>query len=174
MNTAPLVDLLRDLRRDLGAETNGLTPKELAWRPHPNANSIGVTVWHVARWLDMLNFRVLCGMAPADEIWHRDGWAHRTNYDPRGVGTRGWGVVTGYTVEEVARIPILSAEDFVQYLNAVAAALETTLSELSPDDLLRPARGFPEERSSYDWIRSVITGALGHLGEIRAMRSWQR
>lgn len=169
---ATLLDLTRDLMEGLKKEIEPLDVEQLRWQPNPRANSIGVTVWHVARWLDMLAHRRLRGLDAADEIWLRDGWAERTGYDPRGVGLRGWGVVTGYTIEEVARIPALSADQFLAYLEASSHALIAALMDAGEEGLAKVAAGYGG-RSGYAWVRLALEGAHGHLGEIRALRALQ-
>lgn len=169
--TEVLLDILRDVARDVRKEVEPLGAEELSWRPDPRANSIGVTVWHVARWFDLLAHRILRGLDASDEIWHRERWAERTGYDQRGVGLRGWGAITGYTVEEVARIPQLSADQLVAYLDASADALAAAVAEIGSDGLSNLPRGYSGSRSVYDWVKLVLEGALGHLGEIRSLKA---
>src|SRR5688572_3323215 len=113
--------LLDDWLGTLGELTHeavaSLSPAELAWQPDPLANSVGLTVWHCARWLDVLAVRVLDDRPAEDELWQAGGWATRTGYDPRGIGYRGLGVITGYTAEEAAAVPDLPAEDLLAYLD---------------------------------------------------------
>lgn len=47
--TAFIEDLLEESKRRLYRSLRDLTPEELAWRPAPDANSIGFIVWHIAR-----------------------------------------------------------------------------------------------------------------------------
>lgn len=169
-----LRDILRDLVRDLRAETEALSAAELDWRPRPTANSIGITVWHVARWLDVLECPVLEGRDAAAERWQLDGWAARRGYDPRGIGAHGLGTVTGYGPEEVARIPSLTAPELVTHLDAAGRDLDATLHALDAAALAAAARGGAGERTAYDWIKAVLEGALGHLGEVRALRAMQQ
>ncbi len=56
------------------------------------------------------------------EQWHIQGWSSKTAYDPRGIGTGGLGILAGYTQEEVAAIPVLSAEELLAYLEALVSA----------------------------------------------------
>lgn len=69
-----LVAMLRDLIRDVGKEVRDLDTDALTWQPHPKANSVGVTVWHLARWFDLLAHRIFRGLDASEELWHRDGW----------------------------------------------------------------------------------------------------
>lgn len=172
-----VLDLLADLTRDLRREVEVLGHEELAWRPDPRANSVGVTVWHVGRWFDLLAHRILQGLDAGEEIWYHDGWAERTGYDPRGIGLRGWGAVTGYTVEEVAAIPPLAADQLLAYVESSAGVLADAIGGLSDESLMKAPPGYSGSRSAHAWIKQVLEGGFGHLGEIRslrALRGWAR
>ncbi len=52
-----LAEWCRDLEDELAARLRLVTPEELQWQPHPDSNSAGVTIWHVARWIDVLGTR---------------------------------------------------------------------------------------------------------------------
>jgi hypothetical protein len=170
-DTALLADWVRDLARATRREITDLTPEALAWQPDPLANDIGVTVWHMARWLDMLTVQVLQGRPAEEEQWHTRHWAEQTGYDPRGIGYRGLGVITGYTPAEVAAVPRLSAETLLIYLDDTAKALADYLLALPPDALEGQAPGLGGDHTVYDWIKGVLMGAFGHIGEIQAFKA---
>ena len=114
-------DLIASLAEGIHSEVGKLSPQQLDWQPDAEGNSIGVTVWHVARWLDVIA-RVFQGRPPADELWLTQGWAERTGYQPQGIGYRGLGALTGYTQQEVAAIPHLSAAESLAYLDQACEA----------------------------------------------------
>ncbi len=58
---------------------------------------------------------MLPGRSNKEESWLTRGWAERTGYNPPGVGEQGLGAVTGYTLQEVAEIPLLSAQELLEY-----------------------------------------------------------
>jgi hypothetical protein len=166
-----LADLAQRLAADVRAEIAALSPEELAWRPDPEANSMGITVWHFSRWLDLLVVRALENRPAEEEQWHTRGWAARTGYDPRGIGYQGLGAITGYTQEEVAAIPVLSATELLTYLEHVCTALQQYLLAQEPDGLYQPALGFESRRTVYEWIKGPLLGSFGHLGEIEALKA---
>ena len=166
-----LVAMLRDLLRDVAKEVRDLDAETLSWQPHPKANSVGVTVWHLARWFDLLAHQIFRGRDASEELWHRDGWRERTGYDPRGIGSRGWGVLTGYTTEEVARVPALTGAELLSYYERSAEALIAAITELGPDGMNAAPRGAPGERTALVWLTTIVEGEFGHLGEIRALKS---
>ena len=151
-----LAEWVADLRAGLERQL-ALTPDAaLHWRPANEMNSIGDTVWHVARWLDLVTMWLENG-SPERQHWIADGWAERTGYDPRGVGTDGIGAISGYTFAEVEAIPALRADQLRQYLAAVS------------DDVISRLRAADDAAAQR--YKGVIQGTFGHLGEIAALRT---
>ena len=62
---ALLAEWVEQFARGVREEIEGLTPEALAWQPRERSNSIGVTVWHCARWLDVIAVQALQNQ-PAD------------------------------------------------------------------------------------------------------------
>ena len=166
-----LIDLMSDVGTEIRDEIGDMTAEELAWQPDPQANSIGVTVWHIARWLDVLAVRILHTGAAEDELWHAQGWAGRTGYDPRGIGASGLGNVTGYTMEEVAAIPQMTATDLLAYLDSTIQAVNTRISEMPHEALHAKVPGIGKSRTAYGWVKLLLKGCMGHVGEIQALKS---
>ena len=131
----------------------------LEWRADERGNNVRETVWHMARWIDVLT-RFLRGTEPETERWFTDGWAQRTGYDPRGIGGDGLGTLTGYTFQEVLAVPRLSATELVRYLDSVIGPLAQRLRELPDDD----AGGRAVRR-----VTGILQGCLAHIGEIDAL-----
>jgi hypothetical protein len=166
-------EMIADLLNHLGANVRemvaGLSPDELAWRPDARGNSVGVTAWHFARWLDVLTARVLTDGPVSAERWHADGWAARTGYDPTGAGYKGLGVVTGYTAEEVGAIPNLPAVDLLAYLDQTIADLRSAVLAYPPGGLSTAVPGIGAPRSVYAAVKPILFGSIGHAGEIAAL-----
>src|SRR6266496_5737149 len=106
-----LADLVTTLANGIHKEVAGLSVPELTWRPDAEGNSIGVTVWHCSRGLDVLKVRFLKQQPAEAEQWYTQGWAEKTGYDHRGIGSGGLGMLSGYTQEDVAAIPVLPAAE---------------------------------------------------------------
>ena len=151
-----LADFVTDLRSGIERQLAGMPEAALHWRPAREMNSIGDTVWHVARWLDLCD-SWLRNAAPETQHWIADGWAARTGYDPRGIGTDGLGAISGYTFSEVETIPKLRADQLRAYLGTACDAIVPRLRAADDAAVKRYA--------------SVIEGALGHLGEIATLRA---
>jgi hypothetical protein len=167
-----LAELLDDLARDLRSVVEPLTAAELAWQPGPQANSIGVTLWHIARGLDLLATRVCQAKPAGEELWHTRGWRERTGYDPRGIGYGGWGVLTGYSWAEVEALPEMTVAELLQYLEESCTVLTGEVRRLTPESVRDPAPGLLDGKLSYyQWLKSFYKGFQAHVGEILAIQA---
>jgi hypothetical protein len=170
-----LIDLLEDNRRRLHRAFDAMNDECVTWRPEADANSIAITVWHMARILDVFLTRQARGCGAEEEAWFRGGWARQTGYDPRGLGQNGWGMLTGYTQEDVAAMPQLTREQILGYLNDVYDAVREYLSSKPMQELLMPGAGFDGKYSQYQCIQMALLDNVRHLGEVFAIQaSWQR
>jgi DinB superfamily len=156
-------ELMAKWFEDVGARVRDrlqrLDEDALEWRADDRGNNVRETVWHMARWIDVLT-RVLGETQPSTERWFTDGWAQRTGYDPRGIGDDGLGALTGYTFEEVLAIPRLTATELVRYLDSVIGPLAQRL------------RALPDDEAAARAVRratGILQGCFGHIGEIDAL-----
>jgi ketosteroid isomerase-like protein len=168
-----LADLVDDLTKGIHKVVTGLSVPELTWQPDAEGNSIGVTVWHISRGLDVLKVRFLEEQQALAEQWRTQGWGKHTGYDPRGIGTGGLGILSGYTQEEVAAIPVLTEEELLAYLDQVSDALRQYLLSLPEGALSRPTLFVGERLTAYQVIKEIVLGCVGHLGEIEALKALQ-
>jgi hypothetical protein len=105
------------------------------------------------------------------ELWQTHGWQERTGYDPHGHGYGGWGVLTGYTWEEVQAIPTLSGGELLEYLDQTSAAVSALVRALDSEAARQPAPGLMGGRLTYyRWIKEFYKGFQAHVGEIVAIR----
>ncbi|HEU5347080.1 MAG TPA: DinB family protein [Ktedonobacterales bacterium] len=173
--TEVYADLVAGLNEKMRRRVGKLSPEALAWQPDAEGNSVGVTVWHVARWLDVIA-RIFNQKPQSEELWLTQGWAARTGYNPQGIGSLGLGALTGYTQEEVGAIPQLNAEELLTYLDQSSEALRAYLLSLpSFDALLEPVPGWVQpEPTKHQLFKDVLIGCLGHVGEIEALTAMMR
>jgi hypothetical protein len=172
-DVAVLLDVIDLLVADVRHEVEGITAQAVDWQPDPGANSIGLTLWHVTRWLDVLATQVFEGLPSTDEQWNVGGWAARTGYDPSGIGDLGIGAITGYSWEEVERVPRLTGPELLEYFEQAAGALSAAVAATTTEELHQVTDALGGERTRYGWLKPVLAGALGHLGEIRALEAMQ-
>lgn len=170
-----LIDILEDNRRRLHRLLNTLPEECLSWKPEEDANSIAVTIWHMARIFDVFLTLQTQGCPPDEENWFRHGWAEQIGYDPRSLGLNGWGMLTGYTQSEVAAIPPLTRKLIVGYLNDVYDSVKELLENTPIENLQMPGAGFDGKYTKYQCIQMPLLDNVRHLGELFAIKaSWDR
>jgi hypothetical protein len=176
-DTEILIDLVRRLARGVRTDIAGLSQEALDWQPDPEANSMGVTVWHFSRWIDFVRVRALENRPAEDELWFARGWAAETGYDPRGLGFGGLGALTDYTMDQVRAVPTLPADALLRYLDQACDALVQYLQTMPSAELYLPAPGlnglYASPRTAYQWLIATLLGSHRHLGEIQALRLLQ-
>ena len=142
----------------------GLTPEDLAWRPGPEANPMGWTLWHMYRVEDMW-FQFFIQRQP--EIWERDGWNQQFDLPTRDNGF-------GHTPEQVGGFPALDLELLNRYGEAVRATTLEYLRGLSPADFDRVPREQRPELSVGAIFRQVIGELYQHTGQIAYLKGLRR
>lgn len=167
-----LAELIDDLYQDLRPEIESLTEAEFHWYPASQRNSIAVTVWHIGRGLDFLGTRILQGKPAEEEVWHSAGWTDRTRYDPRGKGYGGWGVLTGYSWEDVLAIPALSTNESLEYLEQSSRLVSSNLRSMDSRQAQSPVQEFfGGKLTCFRWTKDFYKGFQAHIGEILAIKS---
>lgn len=154
----------------------GNTPQEcLYWQPDDKANPIGVLIWHVARACDVFLTRHINNQPPSDELWHKNLYADKTGYDPRGIGVLGWGMMTEYTPEQVEAIPQMSAEVLRAYYDDVMSAVRTYLKNTPIEKLEEPSLGYDGKQPNWFWVRHPLFDMARHIGEMHLIKGlWER
>ncbi len=145
------------IRRRFALTLEDVTPEQLAYRPHVEANSIAWLGWHLTRWQDAQVSR----FAGQDQAW-LGGWAAKFGRpaDPQDTGV-------GHTSADVAGLQA-SAEVLLAYHDAV---YRRTVAFLQDADLARevddPVRG-------RDTITGRLVGVLSdnfqHVGQMAYLR----
>ena len=129
----------------------------------------------MARIFDVFLTQQAKGDTSGDECWFHNGWAEQTGYDPHGIGQNGWGMLTGYTQEEVAAMPLLTKEQVLGYLDEVYNTVKAYLVSMSIEKLQTPGSGFDGRYTKYQCIQMALLDNVRHLGEIFAIDvRWHR
>lgn len=157
----PATDLLVDaygrIAEIVRDAVDGLDADELAFRPDPEANSIGWLVWHLARVQDAQ----VADVAGRDQTWMSGGWAERfaLPFDESATGY-------GQSPEDVASLEGVTSELLLGYLDAVRSATLSYLAGLDDPELDRVV--------DEDWtppvtlaarLVSVLSDDLQHAGQ---------
>ncbi|MEX2375657.1 MAG: DinB family protein [Dehalococcoidia bacterium] len=147
-----------------------LTDDQFTWRPTPTANHVAFIAWHCLRACDMQLGRVRHA-GPDGEVWQVGGFTERTGYDPRGLGMRGMGIGTGYTLQMVDAVPY-SKDLITSYAEAVAEAYKEHLATMTDSDLdgasLVP--GDAPAARAVDSIEVALRQFSQHMGECDFLR----
>jgi hypothetical protein len=166
-----MVDYLDDNLRRVKRLITRVDEGGLHWKPDPGANSIAVTIWHMGRLLDVFLTQHVKGESSANECWVRNAWVELTGYDPRGIGSDGWGAVNGYTLEEAGAIPHFSKEQVVGYLEQVCDAARIYIQQTPMGDLAQAAPGLGGRYTKYQVLSMALMDNVRHLGEIYALKA---
>lgn len=147
-----------------------LTDEQLLWRPTSRSNHLAFITWHCLRACDMQLGRVR-GVGPDGEVWQTADFAARTGYDPRGLGTRGIGIGTGYSLAMVDAVPVTKAL-VTAYADAVADAYVAHLATMSDADLDAPAAVPPGSPAmlAVSCLEVALRQFYQHMGECDYLR----
>lgn len=170
-----LLDLIDDSNRRVHAILDETTDDCFYWQPDPAANSIATTLWHVARAMDVFYTQHILDRPPEEEVWIQSGWMEKAGYDPRGIGTNGWGMLTGYSQEEAAAIPPMDKELLGGYYDEVMMTIQAYVESAPEENWLESAPGFEQRQTYYFWIKHPLFDLTRHLGEIYHIKAvWER
>ena len=106
---------------------DGLTPAELSWHPKPDANSIGLIIFHMARSEDGFVNHIIQGKTP---IWETGKWYLKLNKDIKDTGAH-------YTAEQVNNFIVPDLKDIQAYADTVRKQTLKYLKDLTPQDMDR-------------------------------------
>jgi len=162
---AAMQELLRDsfgrIRELVAGVCEGLTREDAAYRPAPDANSIGWLVWHLTRIQD----DHLCGITGAQQVWTADGWYERFGlpFEPAAHGY-------GHSSADVAKVRV-EPELLDRYH---AAVHQQTLAYVGTVDAAELARVVddswdPPVTASVRLV-SVLGDCLQHAGQAAYVR----
>lgn len=163
-----------ECKRRIARTVRDLTPAELAWRPHTEANSIGFMLWHVARvedrWLH-------CFAQDSTELWRREGWAQRLGLPEDATGVN-------YTAQQLTAFPVPPLALLQSYYDAVRTATLAYLRSVTaeafdahPGRIPFPEvspRPLPDDFTIARMFRQLIGEMNQHLGQIAYVRGLQR
>lgn len=141
---------------------DGLSADQLAYRPQPEANSIGWLIWHLTRVQD----DHVADVAGTEQSWLTDGWAGRFGlpFDDRATG---W----SHTSEEVGAFRVAEGGLLTGYHDAVYAKTLAFVRTLTESDLDRivDTRWDPPVTLGVRLV-SVIDDDAQHAGQAAYLR----
>ena len=174
-------DGLENSKRVLDRTLDGLTPAELKWQPRPDANSIGLILFHSIRSED----RLIHILQSKPQLWESENLYQKFNKKIEDGGAH-------YTVEQVAAFVVPDLKDLIAYAEAVRKNTIEYLKGLKPKDFDKkvnlpppPAHMvMPAGRPVPKWppfnpivgtmLIHEVTHLSEHAGEISYIRGLQR
>ncbi|MBM2824483.1 MAG: hypothetical protein HW402_147 [Dehalococcoidales bacterium] len=143
----------------------GLNQQELAWRAGPECNSIGIILFHMARFEDRF---VQGRIQGKPEVWELEKWYEKLNLASSETGG-------GYTPEQVVAFRVPELKELMAYTGAVQARTLEYLKAMTDEELAKvvdlPRLGNPTVGVLFTLI---ITHLAQHAGEISYLRGVQR
>jgi len=155
--------LLDRVQGDLQLSLDGMTARELTFRPIPQANSMAWLAWHIARAQDVRTSHLI----DSEQLWISDGWHARfgLSADPRETGR-------GHTDEQVATVRPRDAETLRCYCRAAHDRARAYVRSLPPDGA-RQVVASPEDGSGTTVgaiLLRMVYGGLAHVGQLAYVR----
>lgn len=140
----------------------GLSPNELDKQPTPDSNSLGWTVWHLARGQDAQ----VAYLAKTEQLWIKDAW-HKKFNRPADSEDTGF----GDTIEQVAAFKSPSASVQLEYCRAVVAASTHYLKNVDSNEINRVLdEAYQPKPTVGVRIVSIMADSLIHAGEAAYIR----
>jgi hypothetical protein len=126
METKTLIQSgLENAKNSLTRILDGLTPAELRWQPKPDANSIGLILFHMARAEDFFVTFVIRGKS---QIWETGKWYLKLKKDANDSGGR-------YSQEQCQTFVVPELVDLMAYFDAVRKETLEFIQGLTPEKL---------------------------------------
>ena len=153
----------------------GLTPRQLAYRPGPEANSVAWIVWHLTRGLD----RRASSMDGGEQTWIADGWHERFGLP---ADASDFGI--GHTSEQVDAVRPGDGALLAGYYDAVYERMGRFVEGVQGEDLARPVATPAAPNAETPLGQELVNAIVGNLmhaaqaayvrGLIEQRRWWHR
>lgn len=172
---------LGNVKRGFNRTLDSLTPAELKWQPRPDANSIGLILFHSIRVEDS-TIHMLKGKS---QLWETENWYQKLHKAIDDGGAH-------YTGEQVAAFVVPELKELNVYAEAVRKDTLEYLNTLKPEDFdtkvnipLPPARvaipsgSLAPSRPTFNltvgsMLLMLVTHLSQHAGEMSYIRGLQR
>jgi hypothetical protein len=170
---------LDNAKRATDRALEGLTPEEIKWQPKPDANSIGLILFHMARLEDTF---VQTLMQHKPQIWESEKWCDKLEKAKTDTGSH-------YTPEQVASFCTPNLNNLQDYSAAVRQKTLSFVDTLTPEKLDEklqlppfgppPTPGQPPRRPPFEpivgfMLMMTVTHIAEHAGEISYLRGLKR
>lgn len=161
-----LISALDRLKRTLDLAVEGMSEKDLAYRPDSKVNSVRFMLWHMSREEDY----VISEFEEREQVWIDQGWHKRFGKpaDPEYTGY-------GFTPEEAGAFEIPDLETVMDYQAAVRKKtvrfLRCCVDEDFDREMKREVAGFKTMGQQLTLLTSEIIQHTGQIAYLRGIRS---
>lgn len=161
---------LDNIKRMVDRTLDGLTYDEVSWHPKPDANSIGLILFHMARSEDSFVNRLIQGKP---QLWETGKWYKILNKELDDGGSH-------YTEEQVAGFIVPDLQDLQAYTDAVRKQTLDYLTNITPENFDRevemPQMGSikPPPTTVGMLLLMNVTHLSQHAGEVSYLRGLKR
>ena len=156
---------LEGIKRGLTRVLDGLNQQELSWRPACSCNSIGLILFHMARFEDTF---VQVRLQGKPEVWIAEKWHQKLNKAEADVGAH-------YTADQVNAFQVPELKNTIAYFDVVRTRTQCYLTGLNPDAFDKKIQTPHFGEVSVAFMFSLIIGhGHQHIGEISYLRGLQR
>ncbi len=146
---------------ELKKVVDGLSIDEAYKQPSPHSNTIGWSVWHMARVEDYWLNNVVQGDA---QVWNSGGWDKKFGMDPENRGA-------GQTIEQVLAMPHVAVTELLAYFDAVRAKTSPFITGLAESDLAREIEHPRFGKVTGRWIVGhIVVEESQHVGQVAFTR----
>jgi uncharacterized damage-inducible protein DinB len=149
------------MHHSVDGSLQNMTDEMFNWPTPGTANTISATLLHLVGSEDFFINYVILGKG---KVWKTGNWAGKVGVaETPGIG----GDWSEYKRSHVALQPV------VDYKNAIWASTDAYLATLTEAELDRKVQFAGGERSVADMLQLAVSHALGHNGEIAAIKGVQ-
>jgi hypothetical protein len=160
---------LENTKKGVERTLNGMTAEEISWHPRPDANSIGLIYFHMARSEDSFIMSLIQGKK---QLWETANWYKKLDKAVDDGGAH-------YTAEQVEKFKVPDMKKLTAYADAVHTQTLDYLASLSPQKLNAKVVFPADHKPPFEPVVGTIlmlnlTHLVGHAGEIAYIRGLKR
>jgi hypothetical protein len=151
-------------KRGISKVLDGLTRQEITWRPCSGCNSIGLIVYHVARFEDSV---IQNRIQAKPQLWESARWYQKMTLPLEDTGAH-------YTIDQVNAFSVPELADIVGYSEAVRVRTLEYLDNLPSDEISRQITMWRGPMPVGGVLAVLVGHTFQHMGEISYLRGIQR
>ena len=149
-----------------------LSPKQLAWAPSDESNSVGFLLFHTIRTEDSYGH---VRLGPLPQVWERDSWDIRWKIPKAPPNASiGWTTGNSWGVKELAAFNVPPLHELLAYSQSVRESIDNLIRTVDPAKLdmsVDPAAAYHTRGRVF---RTLITHEAEHHGQIEMLVTYMK